>query len=169
MKQKPFTKILTSDFPMGDYYIYAGMDGSKKVHPSNEMTIWWNDNYTASNAEQRTWISDIQSQVATIPFVTISLPFVESTTRPSGVHLEIKVNNNLGNATGIDANNYIIGGTAAYPSSSQRTFKVEVYQAMSDWQDSGGNPPFFDASGNINTTGKDVIAVSYLFKPKTYF
>lgn len=40
---------------------------------------------------------------------------------------------------------------------------------MNDWNDSGGNPPFMDVSGNINTTGEKVMAVSYLFKPGTEF
>ncbi|NQU87548.1 MAG: tandem-95 repeat protein [Mariniphaga sp.] len=162
--------IIMNDFPMLQYATHAGNGGSRRV--AGNMTAWDNLNYTGLNAEQKGWLSDIRSQVNSIPYMSVSLPLVESTTAPSGVYLEIKVNNNLGNATNIDGYNYITRAFASYPSSplpDQSTFKLEIYQAIGALNDSGGDPPFFDYNGNINTTGKKCFAINYLFKPGTNF
>ncbi len=55
---------------------------------------------------------------------------------------------------------------------SEWYFKQEFFEALGDLNDVGGSPNIMNGSGNnytLNTTGRNIFAVSYLFKPGTKF
>ncbi len=185
-----FVYKIMNDFPIMKIYFYASTDGNglntgirKFSTNDKDAPIWWDQNYDNYTTEERTWISEICNDLKSLPHVYLTLPFQEGTTTPSSANIRVAVDENFpppgtNSTTYNEVTHEIIQGRARYPPPIQEgVFKIEILQAIGDLNDAGGDPTILgredpdnlNSSLILNTTGRKIFSVMYLFKPKTKF
>jgi hypothetical protein len=179
---------LDETYPISDLRSYAsylnGMqEGIRKFATSDADAPFWVDlNNGGQNltAEQEEWYNDIKTDLQSVPHVYVNLPLQQSTTIPTSAYnsISIKMTNpstpsnytTFNNSTHeIETANSLFNQN--YPF-SEYDFKQEFFEAFGDLNDVGGSPNIMNGPSQnytLNTTGRDIFAVMYLFKPGTEF
>lgn len=179
------TYKLHKDFSLIDMRDYASklnglQEGTRKFSTADKDAPFWVDTSNGGlglTATQQEWYNDIITDLESIPHVYLTLPFQEDATQPSDPHVRVNIDED-NPSPGFNSTNHInheiTQANAFYPESfSEYTFKIELFQAIGDLNDIAGvDPAILNNSSQdytLNTTGRDIFAVMYLFQPGTKF
>ena len=181
-----FLYKLDDSFPMVDMRDYASylngiQEGIRKFSTSDITAPFWVDLSNGGqslNTAQTEWYNDIKTDLASVPHVYLTLPLEQSATTPSVPHNRISINATNpptpSNYTTFNGNHEIQVAVSLFNSNgfSEYDFKQEFFEALGDLNDVGGSPNILDGSSSnytLNTTGRNIFSVMYLFKPGTKF
>lgn len=177
---------LNKNFPLGWMQEYASKlnglnEGIRKFDITDKDAPFWVDTHDGGlnlTAEQMEWYSDIVTDLSSVPHSYLTLPLQQGPTQPTEAHVRVSIDEDNpltpSNSTSFNPETHeITQARASYPLSfSEGHFKVEIIQAIGDLNDVGGTPNIFngpDQNYTLNTTGRNIFAVMYLFQPGTKF
>jgi len=179
---------LHNNFPLGDMidfasYLNGSSEGIRRFGDSNTSIPFWVDTSNGGQGltpTQEEWYDDFVADWATLPHANQwSYVFEEDATEPSGPHVRISIDSDNpptpSNGTTFNSTTHeITQAYALFPLSfSEVDDKQEKFEAIGDLNDIGGSSPIIlnNSSQNytLNTTGRNIFAVMYLFKPGTEF
>ncbi|MFC2133818.1 hypothetical protein ACFLTH_04315 [Bacteroidota bacterium] len=125
--------------------------------------------YQPLTSEQEGWLNELISEAGG---VGLGLSYQSGSSIPSVPYLGIAVNSiypapsNGTNST----NNIITAASATYPLAfTERSFKIEIWQALFDLPDQGGDPPVLTTSYTLNSTAQKAMKLVMTYQPGARF